>query len=113
MSRWCNDIQALNSPTPQKERPHFPITSAPLNQVFGRKKSNASFKKTTRKKKQSKNHFSNIDDKIEHFLQKAEGTFNISNSLEEFSNQWNLNTAELEQEQAFIKYLEELDLKMN
>ena len=65
--------------------------------------------KTTRKKKQSKNTFSNIDDKIEHCLQLAEDTFNINNSCGEFSNQWALNSAELEQEQAFIKYLEELD----
>ena len=66
--------------------------------------------------KQSKNTFSNIDDiddKIALCLQKAEDTFNISTSLEEFSKQWTLNSAELEQEQAFIKYLEELDLKMN
>ena len=35
--------------------------------------------------------------------------FNISTSLEEISNQWTLNSAELEQEQAFIKYLKELD----
>ena len=51
-----------------------------------KKKSKTSFKKTTHKKKQSKNTFSNIDDKIEHCLQKAEDTFNISTSLEEFSN---------------------------
>ena len=81
-----------------------------------KKKSKTSFKKNTRKKKQSKNTFLNIDDindKIEHCLQKAEDTYNISASLEEFSKQWTLNSAELEQEQAFIKYLEELDLKMN
>ena len=47
--------------------------------------------------------------KIKHCLQKAEDTFNINTSLEELSNQWTLNSAELEQEQAFIKYLEELD----
>ena len=67
-----------------------------------KKKSKTSFKKTTRKKKQSKNTFSNIDDideKIEHCLQKAEDTFNINT----------LNSAELEQDRAFIKYLEELD----
>ena len=66
-----------------------------------KKKSKTSFKKTTRKKKQSKKTFSNIDDiddKIEHCLQKAEDTFNINTSLEEFSNQWTLNSAELEQE---------------
>ena len=79
---------------------------------FQNKKSRTSFKKTTRKKKQSKNTFSNIndiDEKIEHCLQKAEDTFSVNTSLEEFSNQWTLNSAELEQEQAFIKYLEELD----
>ena len=54
-----------------------------------KKKSKTSFKKTTRKKKQLKNTFSNIDDKIEHCLQKAEDMF---------SNQWTLNSAELEQE---------------
>ena len=56
--------------------------------------------------------FSNIndiDEKIEHCLQKAEDTFNINTSLEEFSNQWTFNSAELEQDQAFVKYLEELD----
>ena len=77
-----------------------------------KKKSKTSFKKTTRKKKQSKNTFSNIDDideKIEHCLQKAKDTFNINISLEEFSNQWTFNSAELEQDQAFVKYLEELD----
>ena len=76
------------------------------------KKSKTSFKKATRKTKQSKNTFSNIndiDEKIEHYLQKAEDTFNINTSLEESSNQWTLNSAELEQERAFIKYLEELD----
>jgi len=42
-------------------------------------------------------------------LRTAEDTFNINTSREEFSNQWALNSAELEQDQAFIKYLEELD----
>ena len=54
-----------------------------------KKKSKTSFKKTTHKKKPSKKTFSNIndiDDKIEHCLQKAKDTFNISTSLEEFSN---------------------------
>ena len=35
--------------------------------------------------------------------------FNISTSLKDFSNQWTLNSAKLEQDEAFIKYLEELD----
>ena len=51
---------------------------------FRKKKSKTSFKKTTRKKKQSKNTFSNIDDiddKIEHCLPKVEDTFNVSTSL--------------------------------
>ena len=64
-----------------------------------KKKSKTSFKKATRKTKQSKNTFSNIndiDEKIEHCLQKAEDTFNINTSLEELSNQWTLNSAELE-----------------
>ena len=45
--------------------------------------------------------------KIKQYHQKVEDTFNTS--LEELSNQWTLNSAELEQDQAFIKYLEELD----
>ena len=55
-----------------------------------KKKSKISFKKTTRKKKLSKNTFSNIEninEKIEHCLQLAEDTFNINTSREEFSNQ--------------------------
>jgi hypothetical protein len=54
-----------------------------------KKKSKANFKKSTRKKKKPKNTFSNIDDideKIEHYLQKAEDTFGVNTSLEEFSN---------------------------
>ena len=97
---------------PPTERPHFPIASALLNQVFRKKKSKTSFKKTTPKKKQSKNTFSNIDDiddKIEHCLQKAEDILSINTTLEESSTQWTLNSAELEQDQAFIKYLEQLD----
>ena len=77
-----------------------------------KKKSKTSFKKTTRKKKPSKDTFSNIDnidEKIEQCLQLAEDTFNINTSREEFSNQWDLNSAELEQDQTFIKYLEKLD----
>ena len=35
--------------------------------------------------------------------------FNTNTAQEEFSNQWDLNFAELKQGQAFIKYLEELD----
>ena len=77
-----------------------------------KKKLRTSFKKTTRKKKPSKDTFSNIDDtdeKIEHCLQKAEDILSINTSLEESSIQWTLDSAELEQDQAFIKYLEELD----
>ena len=77
-----------------------------------KKKSKTSFKKATRKKKQSGNTFSNIDNidkKIEHCLLKAEDTFNFNTSLEELSNQWTFNSTEQEQDQAFIKYLEELD----
>ena len=77
-----------------------------------KKKSKTSFKKTTLKKKPLKDTFSNIDnifEKIEHYLQLAEDSFNINTSCEEFSNQWTLNSAELEQDEAFIKYLEELD----
>ena len=59
-----------------------------------------------------KNTFLNIDDiedKIEHCLQKAEDILSINTTLEESSTQWTLNSAELEQDQAFIKYLEQLD----
>ena len=73
------------------------------------KKKSTSFKKNTRKKKQSKNTFPNIDDKIEHYLRSAEDTFNINTSYGGLSNQWVLNSAELEQDQAFIRYLEELE----
>ena len=79
---------------------------------FRKKKSKTSFKKTTRKKKQSKNTFSNIDnidEKIEHCLQLAKDTFNNKTSYIESSNPWALSPTELEQDQAFIKYLEELD----
>ena len=47
----------------------------------------------------------NIDEKIEHYLQLAEDT----TSYEEFCNPWALSPTELEQDQAFIKYLEELN----
>ena len=56
-----------------------------------KKKSKTSFKKTTRRKKPSKDIFSNIDnidEKIEHCLQLAEDTFNNKTSCEEFSNPW-------------------------
>ena len=77
-----------------------------------KKKSKTSFKKTTRKKNPSEDIFSNInniDEKIDHCLQLAEDTFNNKTSCEEFSNPWVLSPTELEQDQAFIKYLEELD----
>ena len=81
-----------------------------------KKKSKASFKKTTRKKKPSEYIFSNIDnidEKIEHCLQLEEDTFNNKSSYdhkyEEFINPWVLSSAELEKDQAFIRYLEELD----
>jgi len=77
-----------------------------------KKKSKTGFKKTTRKKKPLKDTFTNIDnidEKIEHCLQLAEDTFNFNTSREEASNQWTLSSAELEQDQTFIKYLEELD----
>jgi len=77
-----------------------------------RKKRKTSFKKTTRRKKSSKYIFSNIDNinkKIEHCLQLAEDTFNDGISYKELSNPWALNSAELEQDQAFIKFLKELD----
>ena len=77
-----------------------------------KKKSKTSFKKTTRKKNPSEDIFSNInniDEKIDHCLQLAEDTFNNKTSYEEFSNPWALSPTELEQDQAFIRYLEELD----
>jgi len=46
--------------------------------------------------------------KIEHCLQLVDDTFNDKTSYEEFSNPWALSPTELEQDQAFIKYLEEL-----
>ena len=49
-----------------------------------KKKSKTSFKRATRKKKQSKNTFSSIndiDEKIKHCLQKAEDASNINTSL--------------------------------
>ena len=77
-----------------------------------KKKKKTIFKKTTRRKKPSKDIFSNIDSidgKIEDCLQLAGDTFNDETSYEELSNPWALSTVELEQDQAFIKYLEELD----
>jgi len=77
-----------------------------------KKKSRTSFKKTTRRRKLSKDIFSNIDsinEKIELCLQLVEDTFNNKTSYEESSEPWTLNLIELEQDQAFIKYLEELD----
>jgi hypothetical protein len=96
---WKNCWKIPSKKLPQTERPHFPIASALLNQVFRKKKSKTSLKKSTRKKKQPKNTLSNIDDideMIEHCLQKAENTFSVNTSLEEFSNQWTLDSAELE-----------------
>ena len=51
----------------------------------------------------------NIDEKIEHCLQLVEDTFNSKTSYDGFSNPWALSPTELEQDQAFIKYLEELN----
>ena len=77
-----------------------------------KKKSRTSFKKTTRRKKPLKDIFSNIDnidENIEHCLQIVEDTFKDETSYEEFSNNWALSSTELQQDQAFIKYLKELD----
>jgi len=77
-----------------------------------KKKSKTSFKKTTRRRKSSEDIFSNInniDKKIEHCLQLVDDTFNDKTSYEEFSNPWALSPTEQEQDQAFMKYLEELD----
>jgi len=73
-----------------------------------KKKSKTSFKKTTHRRKESKDIFSNIDsidEKVKHCLQLVEHTFNDGTSY----NPWVLSPTELEQDQAFIKYLEELD----
>jgi len=54
-----------------------------------KRKSKTSFKKTTRKKKPSKDTFSNIDniyEKVKHCLQLAEDTFNINTSRKKFYN---------------------------
>ena len=40
---------------------------------------------------------------------KEKDILSINTTLKESSTQWTLNSAELEQDQAFIKYLEELD----
>ena len=40
---------------------------------------------------------------------KAEDILSSNTTLEESPTQWTLNSAELEQDQAFIKYLEQLD----
>jgi len=73
------DLERLLEDSKQKTPVHVTETS------LQKKKSKISFKKTSRKKKQSRNTFSNIDDideKIEHCLQKAEDTFDINTSLE-------------------------------
>ena len=84
---------------------HIPFAEPSLQ----KKKQKTSFKKTTRIKKPSKDIFSNIDnieEKIEHYLQVAEDTFNDGTSYEELSNPWALSPAEREQDQAFIKFLD-------
>ena len=98
--------------TPMDGKTMLPNYTCVAEPSLWKKKSKASFKKTTRKRKPSNVTFSNInniDEKIEHCLQLAEDTFNINTSREEFYNQWNSNSTELEQDQAFIKYLEEMD----
>ena len=98
------------TPTDGKVLPSSCIHSTEPN--LQKKNSKTSFKKTTRRKKPSKDTFSNIDDidkNIEYCLQLAEDTYNDKTSYEEFSNPWALSSVELEQDQAFIKHLEELD----
>ena len=87
-----------------------------LNQVFGRKSKKLASRKLLAKRSLRRTFFANIDnidEKIEHCLQLAEDTFNSKSSYdhkyEEFTNPWALSPAELESDQAFIKYLEELD----
>ena len=98
------------------ERFYLRVVSTSLNQVFGRKSQRLASRKLLAKISLQRTFFSNIDnidEKIEHCLQLAEDTFNNKSSYdhkyEEFSNPWALSSAELEQDQAFIKYLEELE----
>ena len=91
---------------------HLPTISTSLNQVFERKSQRPASRKPLAKRSCKKNTFSNIDnidEKIEHCLQIAEDTFKDETSYEEFSNNWALSSTELQQDQAFIKYLKELD----
>ena len=81
-----------------------------------KKKSGVRFKKTTRKKKPSEDIFSSInhiDEKIRHYLQLAEDTLSQKKTYDheyaEFVNPWASSTSELEQDQSFIDYLDELD----
>ena len=81
-----------------------------------RKKSSASFKKTTSHRKPTENIFSgldHIDYKINKCIKLAEETLNEKwlddQEYQEFTNPWASNDLELQQEQAFINYLDELD----
>jgi len=109
LARLLEDTKQ-ETPTDGKVLSSSCIHSAEQN--LRKKKSKTSFKKTTRGKKPLKDTFSNIDDidkNIEYCLQLAEDTYNDKTSYEEFSNPWALSSVELEQDQAFIKHLEELD----
>jgi hypothetical protein len=91
---------------------YLPMASTSLNQAFGRKVKNR-FQENYSQKEAIKGHFFQTSitsmKKIEHCLQLVEDTFKDKTSYEEFSNPWALSPAELEQDQAFIKYLKELD----
>ena len=72
--------------------------------------------KTTRKEKPSEDIFSSINhinEKIRHCLQLTDDTLSKNKTYEheytEFVNPWASSTSELEQDQAFIDYLDELD----
>jgi len=83
---------------------------------FWMKKSRATFKKATRKRKPSEDIFlkiDNIDEKIAKCLQLIEDMFNkkkpFDHKYEEFINPWASSSVELEQDQAFIDYLDQLN----
>ena len=88
----------------------------PAESALRKKKSRASFKKTTRKNKPTEDIFSSIDqidEKIRHCLQLEEDTLSKKEPFDqeyaEFINPWASSNSKLEQDQAFIDYLDELD----
>ena len=102
-------LEDIKQETPMEGKASSSNHTHSVKPSLWKKKSKTSFKKTTRIKKPSKDIFSNIDnieEKIEHYLQVAEDTFNDGTSYEELSNPWALSPAEREQGQAFIKFLD-------